>query len=100
MFGLPSGIGYYLLSAICLVLESIRRKLIFWSSAKLDLASRMIVVNQVLLATTWFVCRSKDYITQLNKPIKKFLSSGLDGTKYARAMVVWDTPILPTQEGG
>ena len=37
------------------MLESIRRKPIFWSNAKLDLAVNMVVVTQVLLAIAWFV---------------------------------------------
>ena len=37
------------------LLLSIRRKLIFWSSARLSLAGRAVVANQVLLATMWYV---------------------------------------------
>ena len=37
------------------LLLRIRRKLIFWSSARLSLAGRAVVANQVLLATMWYV---------------------------------------------
>ena len=37
------------------LLLSIRRKLIFWSSARLSLAGQAVVANQVLLATMWYV---------------------------------------------
>ena len=37
------------------VLASIRRKLCHWSQAHLSLAGRALVVNQVLLATAWYV---------------------------------------------
>ena len=37
------------------LLLSIRRKLVFWSSARLSLAGRVVVANQVLLATMWYI---------------------------------------------
>lgn len=36
-------------------LLSIRRKLVLWSSARLSLAGRVVVANQVLLATMWCI---------------------------------------------
>eukprot|EP00250_Pteridium_aquilinum_P015467 c22598_g1_i1 orf=254-919(-) len=37
------------------LLLSIRKKLLFWSSARLSLAGRVVVTNQVLLATMWYI---------------------------------------------
>jgi hypothetical protein len=37
------------------LLLSLRRKLLFWSSAKLSFAGRIVVTNQVLLASVWYI---------------------------------------------
>ena len=38
--------------------KSIRRKLIYWSNRKLSLAGRVVICNQVLLATMWYISSS------------------------------------------
>ena len=35
--------------------ERIRKKLLFWSKVKLSFASRVVVVNQVLLVSRWYI---------------------------------------------
>ena len=37
------------------LLLSIMQKLLFWSSARLSLAGQVVVTNQVLLATMWYI---------------------------------------------
>ena len=86
------------------VLASIRRKLAFWSTARLSLAGRALVVNQVLLATAWYVascwCFSRSCVAQLRRLVRNFLWCGSDGSGTTRAPVAWQTVILPQAEGG
>ena len=85
------------------LLLSIRRKLIFWSSARLSLAGRVVVANQVLLATMWYITScwifSGSCISQVQRLIRNFLWSGRDGGP-ARAKVSWSVITLPTSQGG
>ena len=66
------------------LLLSIRRKLVFWSSARLSLAGRVVVANQVLLATMWYITSSwifsRSCISQVQRLIRNFLRSGGDGS--------------------
>ena len=86
------------------MLDSIRRKLAYWSIAKLSLVGRALVVNQVLLAPASFVascwCFSHSYVAQLKRLVRNFLWSGSDGIRDTRARVAWQTVILPQAEGG
>ena len=51
------------------LLLSIRRKLVFWSTARLSLAGRVVVANQVLLATMWYItsCWNLDLLQFLHQ---------------------------------
>ena len=61
------------------------------------------MVNQVLLATTWYVAScwffSRSCVAQLKKLVRNFLWSGLDGSSTTRAKVAWQRVILPQLEG-
>ena len=85
------------------LLLSIRRKLVFWSSARLSLAGRVVVANQVLLATMWYITScwifSRSCISQVQRLIRNFLWSGGDGSP-TRAKVAWSVITLPTSRGG
>ena len=85
------------------LLLSIRRKLIFWSSARLSLAGRALVANQVLLATMWYVTScwifSSSCISQIQRLIRNFLWSGKNGDA-TRAKIAWPVITLPTSHGG
>ena len=73
------------------VLDSIRRKLAFRSTAKLSLAGQALVVNQVLLATAWYVascwCFSRACVAKLRRMVRDFLWSRGDGLRDTRAKV-------------
>ena len=62
------------------LLLSIRRKRVFWSAAHLSLAGKVVVANQVLLATLWYITScwifSNSCISQVQRPIRNFLWSG------------------------
>ena len=85
------------------LLLSIRKKLLHWSSARLSLAGRVVVANQVLLATMWYITScwvfSSSCISQVQRLIRNFLWSGRDGGP-ARAKVAWPVITLPTALGG
>ncbi|MCO5550636.1 hypothetical protein L7F22_004125 [Adiantum nelumboides] len=70
----------------------------------LSLAGRALVVNQVLLATTWFTTSCwtlyPQALSRLRRLVRNFLWGGLDGTRDTRPRVSWRTVILPRQEGG
>lgn len=86
------------------VLASIRRKLCHWWAMHLSLAGRALVVNQVLLATAWFITScwmlQPRVSSQLKRLVRNFLWAGSDGTRDTRARVRWSTVILPLEEGG
>ena len=85
------------------ILLSIKRKLLFWSSAHLSLAGRIVVANQVLLATMWYITScwifSSSCISQLQRLILNFLWSGRKG-QSARARVAWSVITLPLAQEG
>ncbi|MCO5557347.1 hypothetical protein L7F22_010910 [Adiantum nelumboides] len=85
------------------VLTSIQRKLYHWDSMHLSLAGRVLVVNQVLLATAWFTTCWTLYpqaLSRLCRLVRNFLWGGSDGTRDTRARVSWHTVILHRQKGG
>ena len=67
---------------IALVIYSIQQRLIHWSSKKLSLAGRIIVANQVLLATVWYNLScwtiSKKSIHQIHHLIRNYIWFGKD----------------------
>ncbi len=81
----------------------LRRKLLHWSSAQLSLAGRVVVANNVLLASIWFVASScmfsRSCLEQLRRLIRNFIWSGKDKDN-ARAKVAWKTLIQPKSKGG
>ena len=79
------------------LLLTIRKKLIYWSSKKLSLAGRVVIVNRVLLSTIWYILScwifSKSSINQIQRLIRNFLWSG-------KPKVAWATIILLKLAGG
>ena len=53
--GCTIGIDLSSVNQVAPLLMTLRNKLFFWSLPKLSFAGRIIVANQVLLATTWYV---------------------------------------------
>ncbi|MCO5549154.1 hypothetical protein L7F22_002620 [Adiantum nelumboides] len=86
------------------IMQSMRRKLCYWSTQHLSLAGRALVANQVLLASAWYVASCwtlhGGVMRQLRRLIRNFLYEGLDGTHDTRARVRWSTVIMPTSQGG
>ena len=85
------------------IILSIRQKLIHWSSKKLSLAGRIIVANQVLLATTWYSLScwtiSKESIHQIQRLVRNYIWSGKED-QVTRAKVAWPILTTPKSRGG
>jgi len=81
---------------------TLKGKLINWSTNKLSLAGRILVSNQVLLASIWYLaaCWNPDpkMCDQIRGLIMNFIWGGKEAP--ARAKVRWDTLTLPTSQGG
>ena len=85
------------------LLLSIRQKLLLWSSARLSLAGRVVVTNQVLMARMWYITSCwmflRSCIGQIQRLIRNFLWSRGDGSP-ARAKVACSIIAQPTACGG
>jgi len=81
---------------------ALKSKLITWSHNLLSLAGRILVANQVLLASMWYLvaCWNPNpwMTTQIKGVIRNFIWGGKDAP--AQAEVKWDTLTLPTAQGG
>ncbi|MCO5595993.1 hypothetical protein L7F22_050045 [Adiantum nelumboides] len=86
------------------VMQSMRRKLCYWSSQHLSMADRALMANQVLLASAWYVASCWTLhgrvMLLLRRLIRNFLFGGSDGTHDTRARVHWSTFIMATSQGG
>ncbi|MCO5583111.1 hypothetical protein L7F22_037019 [Adiantum nelumboides] len=87
-----------------LVMQSMRRKLCYWSTRHLSMAGRVLVANQVLLTSAWYVASCwtmhGGVMLQLRRLIRNFLFGGSDGSFDTRPRGRWSTFILPTSQGG
>lgn len=102
--GFQIGIGLSASQQSDPVLASIRRKLSHWSTMHLSLAGRALVVNQVLLASAWFIASCwmvhSGVMSQLRRLVRNFLWAGSDGTWDTVARVSWSTVIRTREDGG
>jgi hypothetical protein len=84
------------------MLSVLKGKLINWSTCHLSLAGRILVVNQVLLASMWCLAASLNLnprmCCQVRGIVRNFIWSGK--ATNARAKVKWETLVLPTSQGG
>ena len=85
------------------LLISLRKKFIFWSSKSLSLAGRLVISNQVLLSSMWYILSSWLFsislLSKLQRLIRNFLWDFTD-FKYFGPKVAWKTIIVPTSQGG
>lgn len=86
--GFHIGIGISPAQQFDPVLGSIRRKVCHWSSSHLSLASRALIVNQVLLATAWCITSCwmlhSGVAAQLRRLVWNFLWAGSNGSPDTR----------------
>ena len=85
------------------LLVKLRRKLLLWDSVNLSLAGRILVANQVLLATIWYVASTtlfaRSCILQVQRLIRNYIWGGKTG-QGKRPKVAWAVLIAPRQNGG
>jgi hypothetical protein len=81
---------------------ALKGKLINWSHNKLSLVGRIVVANQILLASMWYVVAcwnpNRRMFCQVRGVIMNFIWGGKDAPTCAK--VKWDTLVLPTAQGG
>ncbi len=81
---------------------ALKGKLINWSRNNLSLARKILVVNQVLLASLWYLATcwnpNPRMCAQVRGVIRNFIWGGKDAPAHAK--VKWDTLTLPTAQGG
>lgn len=85
------------------MLSQIRKHLGKWSNHPLSLACRIMVSNQVILSSIWYLASCTDLTGQALKiakaTVRNYIWSG-KRVSCARARVKWDTTILPIVRGG
>ena len=85
------------------LLVKLRRKLLLWDSVNLSLAGRVLVANQVLLASIWYVASTtlfaRSCILQVQRLIRNYIWGGKTG-QGKRPKVAWAVLIAPRQNGG
>jgi hypothetical protein len=79
-----------------------KSKLINWSHNQLSLAGRILVANQVLLASMWYLAAcwnpNPRMCAEVRGVVRNFIWGGKDSP--VRTKVKWDTLTLPTAQGG
>jgi hypothetical protein len=80
------------------------KKFLHWSSKQLSFPSKIVVANQVLLATIWYTglvwIFSRFSMLQIQWIVRNFLSFGNDVTTTCRAKFTWWFITLPRSKGG
>ena len=85
------------------MLNQIRKHLAKWVNHPLSLAGRIMVSNQVILSSIWYLASCTDLIGKTLKiaraTVRNYIWSGKKES-FARARVKWDTAMLPIVRGG
>jgi hypothetical protein len=81
---------------------SLKNKLINWSNNRLSLAGRILVANQVLLTSMWYIAASWNPNPRMCSQIRGIVRNFIWGGREAptRTKVKWDTMVMPTSRGG
>lgn len=85
------------------MLSQIRKHLLKWSAHPLSLAGRIMISNQVILSSIWYLASCTDFTGKALKTaratVRNYIWSG-KRESCARAKVKWDTAVLPIVRGG
>lgn len=80
-----------------------RTKLNQWAHKSLSLAARILVTNQIILASIWYFAScstvSTGVLLRIRTLVRNFVWGG-SPDRRTRARVAWDTAIIPTMRGG
>ncbi len=81
---------------------ALKNKLINWNNNRLSLAGRILVANQVLLASMWYIAASWNpshgMCSHIRGIVRNFIWGGRDTP--TRAKVKWSTLVRPIAQGG
>ena len=101
--GYPFGIDIPQKEKDAKMLSQIRKHLLRWSPNKLSLAGRIMVCNQVVLASIWYLASCTDLSGKSLKlaraAVRNYMWSGKLDSR-ARARVKWSIAALPIVRGG
>lgn len=101
--GYPFGIDIPQKEKDAKMLSQIRKHLLSWSGNKLSLAGRIMVSNQVVLSSIWYLASCTDFSGKSLKLaraiVRNYIWSGKRESR-ARARVKWTTSVLPIVRGG
>ena len=85
------------------VLQALRKKLAYWCTTHLSLASRVLIVNQNLLSSLWYVascwCQHLCSIGKVVMLVRNYLWSSEGGNRQCPTKVAWSSLILPKKYG-
>jgi len=84
------------------MMTALKGKLINWSHSNLSLAGRILVANQVLMASMWYLAASWNPNPRMCSQVRGVVRNFIWGGKAApsQAKVKWDTLTLPIAKGG
>ena len=85
------------------MLNQIRKHLLKWTNHPLSLARRIMISNQVVLSSIWYLTSWYDLTWKAPKIAKATVRNYIWPGKresFARARVKWDTIVLPIVRGG
>lgn len=85
------------------MLSQLRKHLAIWSTHKLSLAGRIMIANQVILSSIWYLASCTDLSGKTLKLARAMVRNYMwSGQKEAgtRTRVKWDTTVLPIVRGG
>lgn len=101
--GFPFGVNIPQKDIDAAILLNIRTKMAVYTGRRLSLPARVLVSNQVILASIWYLasCSHPDnsVFMKVRTIIRNFIWSGSADGK-PRAKVAWDTAVIPTIKGG
>jgi hypothetical protein len=84
------------------MMVALKGKLISWSHNNLSLARRILVANQVLLTSMWYLAAcwnpNPRMCSQVRGVVRNFIWGGKATPAWAK--VKWDTLTLPIAKGG
>ena len=85
------------------ILHQIRTKLAAWSNRKLLMAARILVTNQIVPASIWFITSCADLARKVLQKARTLVRNfvwGKNPDHNTRARVAWASAALPRTEEG
>jgi hypothetical protein len=81
---------------------ALKGKMITWGKCKLSLAGRILVANQILLSSMWYLAAcwnpNSRMCNQIRGVVRNFISGGK--ASNTRAKIKWDSFTLPLSSSG